>query len=303
MKKKKCNEGTLGVFKDTNEAKEYTVNYTNKSKTLEQINSSMNFYKGMLEEAHSEESKKIWQDELNKLEDWKNSDDFKAGRYPQGIDELILELIEWRAVIYAFQQVNTERDPFKESGFFAQWYIGAVYGIFTIVGKLVSCDSRDKSLRKLWANISPIILSDGACTEAEVKFINEQIDYDSGRFTNNRSKVICFRNTLIAHNEAHPIVSWDDVDIEMSLLIRMWSLLVAWSSLGLFSPFRTSEQAFLGLESFFQPSEIEALKKERELFLEKVKTWSSCYAHSGENDIGRGAFSTLTVTVKEIGTN
>lgn len=295
MKKKQCDEGNVVVFKNVNEAKEYIVNYTNKSITLEEINSSMNFYKKMLEEAHNDESKKIWQDKLDKLEICKNSAAFKEGKYPQGIDELILELIEWRAVIYAFQHVNTVRDPFKESGFFAQWYIGAVYGIFTIIGKLISCDRRDKSLRKLWTDISSNMLSDGACTEAEVAFINEQIDYNSGRFTNNRSKVICFRNTLIAHNEAHPIVSWDDVDIEMSLLIRMWSLLVAWSSFGLFSPFRTSEQAFLGLESFFQPLEIEALKKERELFLEKVKTWSNCYVHSGEKDIGRGAFSSVSV--------
>lgn len=294
---KKCKQGNTVVFKDVDEAKEYTVNCTNKSKTLEQINSNINFYKKMFEEAHNDESKKIWQDELDSLELWKNSDDFKEGKYPQGIDELILELIEWRAMIYAFQQVNTERNPFKESGFFAQWYLGAVYGIFTIIGKLISCDSRDNSLRKLWAVISPIMLSSGACTEAEVTYINEQIDYSSGRFTNEKSHTLCFRNKIIAHNEANPIVSWDDVDIEMSLLIRMWALLVSWSSFGLFAPFRASDQAFLGLESFFKPSEIEALKKERQLFFEKVQTWNNCYAHSNENDTGRGAFSTLTVTV------
>ena len=282
-------------FNSVDDAKEYVVNVTNKAKTLDDINSSINYYQKNIDDAYDDMSRQIWAKELQKLEAWKSSDDFKQGNYPQGIDELILELIEWRAVIYSFQNVNTKREPFKESGFYAQWYIGAIYGVFTILGKLVSKDQRDNSLRKLWEDVSPTMLSDGACTKAEVDYINTEIDRKSGRFTNANSRVLLFRNKLIAHNEASPIVKWEEVDIEMSLLLRMWSLLVAWSSFGLFQAFRTDEQAFLGSESMFESSEIKALKNERQSYLEKVKCWSKCYAHTGKTDPGRGAFSTLSI--------
>lgn len=251
----------------------------------------------MVESSHSENSRNLWLSELDKLNEWKNSNDFKNGNYPQGIDDLILELVEWRSVIYAFQNVDTEREPFKESGFYAQWYVGGIYGVFSIFGKLLSKDNRDNSLRKLWKTISPIMLSEGACTKPEVDCINAALDVKSGRFTNENSQTLLFRNKLISHNEAMPVVKWDEVDKDFAFLIRMWSLLVSWSSFGLFQPFRTDEQAFLGVESMFNRSEITNLKIKRQEYLKMVEKWSKSYVHTGEMDPGRGAFSTLSVKV------
>lgn len=283
-------------FCTVEEAKEYVVALTNKAKTLGEINSTISHYQEMFESAHTEESRALWLSELEKLKEWKNSDDFKQGNYPQGIDELILELIEWRAMVYAFQNVETINNPFKDSGFFAQWYLGAIYGVFTIIGKLVSKDKRDNSLRKLWALVSPLMLSNGACTKEEVDYIHSAMEIESGLFTNKNSKTLLFRNKLVSHNEAMPIVQWSDVDNDLRLLVRMWSLLVSWSSFGLFQPFRADEQAFLGLGSIFEIAEIKELKLKRQCYFKIVEGWSKCYAHSGIEDSGRGAFSTLSVT-------
>ncbi|MCY9856267.1 hypothetical protein, partial [Vibrio mediterranei] len=285
------------IFKDVSEAKEHVVKLTNKAETLEEINSSISYFQGMADNAKDDCSKKLWKSEVEKLELWKSSDDFKNGNFPQGIDELILEVVEWRATQFAFQTVETKGQPFRESGFLAQWYLGSVYGVFTIIGKLISKDSRDNSLRKLWDDVSPIMLNDGACTQAEVDYINQEMHRNRGRFTNDNSSVLRFRNKLIAHNEASPIVKWDEVDCELSLLIRMWSLLVAWSSFGLCQPFRTNEQAFMCIESCFLDSELSLLKRARQSYLDKVESWSKNYAHNGELDTGRGAFSTLSVEV------
>lgn len=287
-------------FRAIEEAKEHIVALTNKAKSLEEINSTISHYQEMFESAHNEESRSLWLSELEKLKEWKDSDDFKQGNYPQGIDELVLELIEWRAMVYAFQNVETKNNPFKESGFYAQWYLGSIYGIFTIIGKLVSKDRRDNSLRKLWEATSPVMLSDGACTKKEIDYINSEMEIKSGLFTNERSKSLLFRNKLISHNEAMPIVQWSDVDSELCLLIRMWSLLVSWSSFGLLQPFRTDEQALLGLESMFQVAEINELKLKRQCYLKIIEGWSKCYAHSGIEDPGRGAFSTLHVTARVV---
>lgn len=289
-------------FCTVEEAKEYVVALTNKARSLEEINSTISHYQEMLESAHSEESRDLWLSELEKLKEWKNSDAFKQGNYPQGIDELILELIEWRAMVYAFQNVKTKNNPFKDSGLYAQWYLGSIYGVFTIIGKLVSKDKRDNSLRKLWDLTSPVMLSDGACTKEEIDHINSAMEIKSGLFTNENSKTLLFRNKLISHNEAMPIVQWSDVDNDLRVLIRMWSLLVSWSSLGLFQPFRADEQALLGLDSMFELTEIKELKLKRQCYFNIVESWSKCYAHSGIEDPGRGAFSTLSVTASIVRT-
>lgn len=284
-------------FNTIDEAKEYVVSLTNKVSTNESIDSAISYYQEMVDSSHSEDSKNFWLSELDKLKEWKNSDDFKNGNYPQGIDELILELVEWRSIIYAFQNVDTQREPFKESGFYAQWYLGGIYGVFSIFGKLLNKDKRDNSLRKLWETISPIMLGDGACTKPEVDYINTALDVKSGRFTNENSQALLFRNKLISHNEAMPVVKWDEVDKDFAFLIRMWSLLVSWSSFGLFQPFRTDDQAFLGIESMFNRSEISNLKAKRQEYLKMVEKWSRSFVHTGEVDPGRGAFSTLSVKV------
>ncbi|MBG2914186.1 hypothetical protein KUA04_03535 [Proteus mirabilis] len=291
------------MFNTIDEAKEYVVLHTNKARTIEDIDSNITYYKKMVNNSHSEESKNLWLSELDKLNEWKNSDNFKNGIYPQGIDELIIELLEWRSVIYAFQHVETRREPFKESGFYAQWYIGAIYGVFSIFGKLLSKDNRDNSLRKLWRIISPIMLTEKACTKQEVDFINVALDVTSGRFTNKNSQALLFRNKLISHNESMPVIKWDEVDKDFAFLIRMWSLLISWSSFGLFQPFRTGEQVFQGVESMFSKSEITNLKLKREEYLKMVERWSTSYIHTGFTDFGRGAFSSLEAKVSIVSDN
>nr|VFK62239.1 MAG: hypothetical protein BECKTUN1418D_GA0071000_11708 [Candidatus Kentron sp. TUN] len=161
-------------FDNVEEAKVYVCKLTSKAQTIDEIDSSIGYYRKMAENAYDDRGRDLWEDEIRKLELWKNSDDFKQGKYPQGIDELILELIEWRAMIYSFQHVvHTIREPLKESGFFAQWYLGAIYGVFIIIGKLISRDRRDNSLIKLWEDISQIMLDNNACTQDEANYINK----------------------------------------------------------------------------------------------------------------------------------
>lgn len=295
--------GEVMKFDTIDEAKEYVVLLTNRARTIEDINSAIIYYQEMVDGSHSKESRSLWLSELDRLNKWKGSDDFRNGNYPQGIDELILELVEWRSMIYAFQHVETKRKPFNESGFYAQWYVGAIYGVFSIFGKLLSKDKRDNSLRKLWGIISPVMLSQGACTKLEVDFINAALDVKSGRFTNESSQALLFRNKLISHNETVPVISWDEVDNDFALLIRMWSLLVSWSSFGIFQPFRTGEQVFQGVESMFDKTEIMDLKAKREEYLNMVKKWSISYAHTNYIDLGRGVFSSLCVKVSIVSDN
>jgi hypothetical protein len=278
------------------DAKSYAVNQTNRCLTQEVSDKRLEYLRDQFDRATTDEGKKVWGNEIEKIESWLKSDDFKNGSFPQGIDELMLELIEWRTMIYAFQNTETESNPFEECIFLSQWLVGGTYAIFSILGKLVSKDSRDNSLRKLWKEISPFIEKDGACTKEEHIFINSMLHETSGYFTNKHSKAFRFRNTVIAHNEKNLTIKWELIDKDINILVRIWSLIVSWSSFGLFAPFRTAEQAFAGIESFFNHHEMVELKKSRQIYLDRVTQWSLAYLHNGERDPGRGAFSKLFVT-------
>lgn len=253
----------------------------------------MLYFRKQLAVSTSDDQRAVWIREIGLIEDWLASPRFKRGEYARGIDDLLLELIEWRAVKYAFQNVETENSPFRDHIFYSQWLIGGTYAVFALLGQLVSSHELDKSLRKLWREVSPFMARDGACTVEEVEFINQRM---CGHFTNECSKALMFRNKAIAHNEWCPRIEWTEIDKDLEILVRVWSLIVSWSSFGRFDPFRTSDQVFSGLESFFNTDELNRLKTKRQEYLARVFQWAITYLHNGQRDPGRGGFSKLSVT-------
>jgi hypothetical protein len=283
-------------FSTEDDAKNYSVGVTCKHIHPEDINGRLGEYKSYLASA-SDEHKNYWQEEVNNLEGWINSDEFISGEYPRGIDELVLELIEWRAVIFAFQNVDIESDPFKRHAFYAQWLVGGTYTIFCLLGKLVSKDLRDNSLRKLWPMVSGYISDSGLCGNTEIDYINEKMHCTQGQFTNGNSQAMLYRNKVIAHNESLPRMEWEDLDKDIELISRMWSLVTMWSSLGLIEPFRKPEQIFSGTESVFSPEELSLLLEQREVYLTKVKSWSTKCIASGEQIVNRSPFGSFSMTI------
>lgn len=58
-------------FNTIDEAKEYVVSLTNKARTIENIDSAISYYQEMVDSSHSEDSKKYFLSELDKLSEWK----------------------------------------------------------------------------------------------------------------------------------------------------------------------------------------------------------------------------------------
>jgi hypothetical protein len=243
--------------------------------------------------ARDQESQGVWKKQADDLAAWMESDEYKSGNFPQSVDQLMLELVEWRAMISAFDGVETEKSPFKEHIFFSQWFVGAAYAVFSIFGKLARGDN---SLKTVWDQVVTFIAQDGACPADEIAEIKKRLHDKDGQFTNKNSQSLIFRNKVISHNEKSMGFIWAEIDDEIRVLIRIWSLLVSWSSFGIIEPFRTGEQAFSGLEVFFGPAEIAALKAKRTAYIERAKTWCRMCLHNDEIDPGRTAFATITVT-------
>lgn len=284
-------------FDSEDHAKDYAIGITAKHLHPDYVQNRLDSYRSYQESAISAEDKEYWGKEVRNLEEYINSDEFKNGEYPQGIDELMLEIIEWRAAIYAFQNVDTEQDPFKEHAFYAQWLMGGTYTVFCMLGKLVSKDRRDSSLRKLWPIVSDYVKRSGLCGEGEIEVIEEKMHRTEGHFTNTNSRAMFFRNKVIAHNESSPKMEWVEIDKDIKLLCRIWALITMWSSFGIIQPFRKSRQVFSGLESVFIPAEIKSLANQRDVYLEKVEGWCTHSLVDNSRVSERSPFGKISVSI------
>ncbi|WP_040576145.1 hypothetical protein [Methylophaga thalassica] len=94
-----------------------------------------------------------------------------------------------------------------------------------------------------------------------------------GHFNNKNSKALFFRNKTVAHNELSPKIDWNDVDKDIHLLSRIWSVLSMWSSHGNIGLFYDSKAAFLGFENILSQQDIVELIQKRKLYLGFVEDW------------------------------
>ena len=282
-------------FRSSDEAKTYVVKITSRRRTHEELLIWLNDLRGYLSDASDDQSRQTWQAQIESTESWLGSSDYKEGNYPQGIDEHVLERIEWRSLQHAFLLVETKRKPFMEQVFYQQWLIGSVYAVYSMLGKLTGTGKQETSLLKVWRKVEPWIKKDGGCTPDELKFINALVNGPTPRFTNRYSKAILFRNSVIAHNEKSMAITWDEVDKDIHVLARIWSLLVSWSSFGLIAPFRSGNTAFNGLDSSFTPEELVQLQQKRQEYIDQSIKWMTSFLHSGVPDSGRGPFASITV--------
>src|SRR6185312_15079205 len=106
------------------------------------------YFRQHLANSKTDEQTAVWSGEIGRIEEWLSSARFQRGEYPRGVDDLLLELIEWRALKFSFQNVETETSPFNDHVFYSQWLIGGTYAVFALLGQLISKDKRDNSLRK-----------------------------------------------------------------------------------------------------------------------------------------------------------
>jgi hypothetical protein len=284
-------------FRTSAEAKTYAVEATSRRRTHDESLRWLRDLYAHLSRESDQRVRGVWREQIDSLEAWLASEAYKAGDYPQGIDELVLELIEWRALQHAFQSVETNKKPFRDHVFYQQWLIGSIYAVFSLLGKLTGNAKREASLLKVWQKVESWISSDGACAKAELNFIKTRLSGPAPRFTNRHSRAILFRNSVIAHNEKSLAIAWGEIDEDVRTLVRIWAIVVSWSSFGLLSPFRSADVAFSGLETVYDANELTLLKSKRQEYIDRTVEWMETHLHNGERDPGRGPFACVSVGI------
>jgi len=284
-------------FSDEQQAISYAITATSARMNLDQINNTLNDYEKFRTQA-SEKDWVYWDEEIKKLKEYKESAAFLNGEHPAGIDELIYSIIDCRSSIYAFMNTNITSNPFEKIFFFQQWQVGIAYWLVASIGKLVSKDKRDNSLRSLWNKVLPFLNDKAAISSnEEIDYITRLFDEKSGHFTNVNSKAIAFRNKTIAHNESSQIIHWTEIDHDVKILVRAWSIIVAWCSFGVMMPFRKPHEVFGGIETIFHPSEFGLLQENYKKSTTEIRDWCECDIISGEKKYSRSPFCSISVEI------
>lgn len=231
-------------------------------------------------------------DQLETLKKWSESAAFKKGAYAQGLDELMLRLVDLRATVHAFQGLGVTRELFKQSVFHAQWLSGVAYEMYALLGKLVSKDDRDNSLRRVWEHVQSLLLETAECDAAEAACIGQKFAMVFGG-PSSQSPALKVRNKVIAHNEMSLQAVWSDFDEDIRILGRVWALLVRWCSGGVLYPFRDGNQVFRDVSSQLQYPEIQALKASRDRYLDGFRAWCTLRLDTGLTDQRPGPFARI----------
>jgi len=286
------------LFETEDQAKEYAINQTSGKLNKQEIDIRISDYEMYAHQAASDKDRKYWEFEKERLEQWKASHEFINGEYPDGVDELMFNLLDSRSSIYSFINVETKSSPFSDFYFFKQWVVGSSYWIFATIGKLVSNDDRDNSLRSLWMKVLPYLKLSNVSNILEIDYLTKCLDKKNGHFTNLNSKAINFRNKQIAHNESKPIILWSEIDVDLKILSRMWSIITMWCSFGILMPFRNPSEVFMGLDKIYSIDEISMLKQKYSESVTEIQSWCERCVLTGEKISNRSPFSQISVSIE-----
>lgn len=258
---------------DDDDAKSHAMKMMAGTLSPSEIDERINDYKNYASFEDDEHKRLHWLGEIEGLEKFKNEEAYLNGHYPKGIDELYLEMIEWLSMIFAFQQLDESEVLLSKFSFLQQWYLGGTYMIFALLGNLTSGHRDDNSLTNLWISVSSLLGEFEELGAGELELLTTSLVGEKKIFSNRNSQALRYRNKVIAHNEQSIRLSWDEIEKEIGIVSRVWSLLTMWCSNGVMSPFRNGRMAFQGLEAICSKSQIDLLIAGRRQYINRVTTW------------------------------
>lgn len=188
------------------------------------------------------------------------------------LDQMMVHMIQFRAMIYAFQSLN-ENHAFIQSPFFKSWEVGMTYAIFSLFGKLTDRANGASSLKKTWESAYTCFADD-----SNVNSINAWFD----DLDNHNSQQIAYRNKVIAHSEnpetcknepTHDWTnfSWREFDKNLEYLVKAWGVLSRFSCSSSRNFCASGEEVFHGLNLIFKQIDMKVLLKKYNMFIDKLE--------------------------------
>jgi hypothetical protein len=185
---------------------------------------------------------------------------------------LVLELMQWRAMIEGFKELITVLPNVGQHPFFKYWWAGSNYGVTTLLSKLASNDLEEHaSLLKLWAHANGFLVEDKIITGDEYLEINRRM-----MAFQKLPIVIPFLlqhgSNLATFTEPTDTFVWEEFDTELALLARIWSLLIQWSG-NIPLSLTSDTELTKGLDQFLNRELVTHLQHGIEHYLHDFESW------------------------------
>lgn len=258
--------------------------------TKEELVVRINDYEKYASQESCQKQKAQWHKSAAACRELLNDEDYLSGNYPQSLDKLILDLVEWRALTEAMQKAVQVDSTLGGSPFFCMWFTGAGYSAIATFGKLASNSQNEpRSILKLWHCSEHYLVEDGIVSEVERVEISKKVSIFKGR--NLESSVLHNRNKAFMHNEHMGNLTWEKFDEEFRVVARIWSLLTQWTG-PIFMPFAHKNQLTNGMERFLDSAAIQQCKNAADLYIKSFEDWCITSLVDNEPD-GKTPFGTL----------
>lgn len=189
-------------------------------------------------------------------------------RSTKGIDVMMIDMIQFRAMIYAFKSLEGNH-AFIQTVFFKTWQVGITYAIYSLFGKLADKQQDVSSLKKSWdeAYENPSFPKD-----SNTKSLNAWFK----KLGRNTSQTIAYRHLVIAHNAEEgkyepsydwTNYNWNKFDTDFKQLVNAWGVLSKFSGTLLALPFASGKETFNELNFIFKPHDMQVLAKKYDKFI------------------------------------
>jgi len=193
---------------------------------------------------------------------------------PLGLDEVISQLVRYRAMIDAF-----DKNPvFMKTVFFQSWLVGMTYTLFSLLYKLVDKNKNANSLKNAWKAAKKFDKS--FSSDKDVSLIDKWLK--SGI----ESMPCKYRNLSIAHNGKNgnetnnskynwKNFDWECLDVEIILILKAGAILSKFSDRKpTVLQYSSGKVMFSGLRCVFTDHEVQVLLEKYDEFMEGIKKHS-----------------------------
>lgn len=247
--------------------KEITERLAGRLYTGEQLRQQKNSFLDLLNSNYlTEEQINHYKNQISKLDEL--IEDSSKISQTQGIDTMMIDMIQFRAMIYAFESLD-KRLAFTKTNFFSSWHVGMTYAVFCLFFKLVDSGKGKESLKRLWQDTFK-----KGCNEENAS-INEWFNNLNKR----NSQPLAFRHLIICHNsefgQYEPVYDWTNFDwelfdSELKQLVNARNILSKFSGSAIICPFISGEKMFDGVSTIFKLPDMKVLVKKYNEFITEL---------------------------------
>lgn len=221
---------------------------------------------------------------------------YKEGKYPRGIENIIQQIIEPISLWEAISELENGHFLASENYFKSLIDVAITFLLSSEIAKLFNFKEEDFSLCNVWRECKSLALAQGLTTEGEVDYIDDQFDVKRNLREARIKRVLQFRNKQIAHNSSSDAIDKSDLIYTIRFILRVWAILDSiYCSNYLPRPILMDENVFAHFHKIMSAEEIKRVKAERSKFINELINACSLDLVTGEKDEKR-PFGELKIT-------